>query len=131
MKANHGLAWRIATAVTAFTVACSVKGGDSGGCWLGPCQPSYSLPEFAYRVVGRPDILGSDASRPSPLRVGDTLIMYFVRRRYLAPCNAPADTLLGGAWAITGPWGQFGDFSQIASVTPSDSGRAVVRALAP
>jgi hypothetical protein len=116
-------------AVVASAAACTAKGSD-GACLIGPCTHSYALPDYEYDLVGAPNVATDVYATSATIHVGDSIAVYFVRRRWLAPCGEPADTLRGGSWSITGPWGQNGDFSGIASFTSTAEGRVFVHALA-
>lgn len=118
----------VGIAVVTLGASCTrLDGGPS--CLLGPCTPQITIPDHQYDLVGVPNISSDRYSSVATLRVGDTITLYFVRRRWQAPCNEPADTVRAeGTWSITGPWGQFGDFSAVATITPMGNGRAVVRA---
>lgn len=104
------------------------SGSMGGSCVIGPCTPRGPISEFEFRVVGTPNLdpQGSGAV----MKTGDSITLYFVRRRWWANCAEPADTLAGGNWSITGPGGQFGDFSNVASVTAFTT-HAVVLAKSP
>jgi hypothetical protein len=110
-------------------MACDYSGMGGASCILGPCQPKVELPEFEFVVVGVPSL--DPPASVARMKAGDSISVYFVRRRWQAPCEQPGDTLTGGTWSITGPNGQFGDFSAIASVTPRSSTRAAIVAKSP
>ena len=120
---------RLATVLAVLVGGCEWSGGSSGSCVLGPCLPKGTYSEYEYVVIGNPALstLGSTAI----MKAGDSISLYFVRRRWLSDCGQPADTIAGGSWTVTGPAGQFGDFSGIASVTPRSGTRAVLLAKAP
>src|SRR5690349_11928132 len=91
-----------------FPVSSCADGAMSGtSCILGPCQPKVECPEHDFVVSGVPSL--NPQSSTATVKVGDTISVYFVRRRYWAPCEEPADTIAAGSWSITGPWGQSGD----------------------
>ena len=110
-------------------IATACDSGHTGAsCLLGPCTPKVTIPEFEYFIAAAPNLSGE--SSKAAMKAGDSISVYFVRRRLLARCDEPADTMAGGTWWITGPYGQSGDYSGVASVTQRSSTRAVVLAKA-